>query len=194
MITNLTLSLTGTAPLIMHNVQAADPMNAWAKQMKAITAKRSNKTEADSFELDRLKFMSGLYYEPLPIGPILPGANIFRCLMEAGSMTRDGKNIERGVIMSSLFSPLGYDGPRAADDLWSNGEGRFVDRRLAAVNRVRIPVVRPIFVDWSASFELMVEDEVIDVDKFAGIANKAGRMVGVGDYRRFYGRFSVEIN
>jgi hypothetical protein len=193
MIINLTMSLTGTAPLIMHNVQAADPMNAWAREMKAITAKKSNKTDADSMELDRLKFMSGLYIDA-EIGPYLPGPNIFRCLMEAGSITRDGKNIERGVAMSSPYGPLEYDGPRTADALWNGGEGRFVDRRLAAVNRVRIPVVRPIFVEWRTSFDVMVEDEVIDPEKFQGIAIKAGKMIGVGDFRRFYGRFAVEIN
>lgn len=193
MLIDMTMRITGTAPLIMHNVQAADPLNAWAKEMKLITAKKLKKTEADDMELSRLKFMSSLYHDA-EHGPYLPGPNIFRCLIEAGSMTRDGKNIERGVAMASPFGPLEYHGPRDADALWNGGEGKFVDRRLAAVNRVRIPVVRPIFVDWATSFELTVEDEVIDPEKFHAIAVKAGRMVGVGDYRRFYGRFAVEIN
>ena len=192
MIQNLTMTMTGTAPLIMHNVQAADPQNHWAKLMKEITAKKTNKTESDEIELSRLKFVSGLYHDD-QAGPFLPAANIFRCLIEAGSMTRDGKNVERGVVIENFLSPLAYDGPRDPAGLWNNGEGRFVDRRMAAVNRVRIPVVRPIFPDWSATFGVFVEDEVIDVAKFVNLADKAGRMVGVGDYRRFYGRFSVEI-
>lgn len=193
MIINLTMQLTGTAPLLMHNVQAADPLNAWAKEMRKITDKKRNKTEADDMELSRLKFMSSLYWDA-EHGPFLPGPNIFRCLIEAGSMTRDGKNVERGVAMASPFGPLEYDGPRDADALWNGGEGRFVDRRLAAVNRVRVPVVRPIFVDWATSFDIMIEDTVIDPEKFGELASKAGRMVGVGDYRRFYGRFAVEIS
>jgi len=193
MLVDLNMRLTGTAPLLMHNVQAADPLNAWAREMKLITAKRSNKTDADNLELDRLKFMSSLYIDA-ETGPYLPGPNIFRCLMEAGSVTRDGKNIERGVTMASPYGSLEYDGPRSADELWNGGEGRFVDRRLAAVNRVRIPVVRPIFIDWATSFDLMVEDEVIDPEKFQAIATKAGKLIGVGDYRRFYGRFAVTFS
>lgn len=186
------LNMTGTSPLIMHNAQTADPLNQYAKAIKELTAKRTNKTEADELEISRLKFIAGLYYDQE--GPYLPAANVFRCLIEAGSMTRSGKKVERGVVFLSDRSRLEYDGPRDSASLWGAGTSRFVDRRLAAVNRVRIPVTRPIFVDWAASFEVIVDDEVMNPSEFADLAAKAGRMVGVGDFRRFYGRFAVEIN
>lgn len=193
MIQNVTLRITGTAPLIMHNVQAADPLNAYARAMREITDKKRSKTEADDMELSRIKFLSSLYHDD-EIGPYLPQANIFRSLIEAGAMTRDGKNIERGVTVQTSRAPLQYDGPRDLGALWAGGTGPFVDRRIAAINRVRVPVVRPIFVDWATTFDVFVEDEVIDVSKFSDLASKAGRMVGVGDYRRFYGRFLAEVS
>lgn len=186
------LTMTGTAPLIQHNARTADPLDPYARLIKEITAKRTNKTDADEVEISRLKFVAGLYFDERT-GPYLPAANIFRCLIEAGAMTRDGKKIERGVNFTSDRATLEYDGPRDLEGLWGDGKSRFVDRRLAAVNRVRIPVTRPIFPEWSASFEVDTDDEIINPDHFAAIAEKAGRSVGVGDYRRFYGRFAVQI-
>jgi hypothetical protein len=186
------LTLTGTAPLIMHNAQTADPLNPYARAIKELTAKRTNKTDADELEISRLKFVAGLYYDDQD-GPYLPAANVFRCLIEAGSMTRDGKKVERGVVFLADRSRLEYDGPRDLNGMWGDGTTRFVDRRLAAVNRVRIPVTRPIFPEWSASFEVLVDEEVLNPGAFRALAEKAGRAVGVGDYRRFYGRFAVEI-
>lgn len=186
------LTMTGTAPLIMHNVQTADPLNYWSKEIAKLTAKRRNKTDADEAEIGRLKFAAGLYYDP-EAGPFLPAANIFRCLIEAGAMTREGKKIERGVIFLSDRAPLEYAGPRDIDGLWGDGTTKFVDRRVVAVQRQRVVATRPIFPEWGATFEVEVDPEVINPDSFMDIAAKAGRSVGVGDYRRFYGKFKAEL-
>lgn len=185
-------TMIGTGALIMHNAQTADPLNPFAKEIKKITDKRKNKTDADELELSRLKFAAGLYFDP-EIGPYLPAANVLRCLIEAGSMTREGKKVERSVIFAQDRAPLEYDGPRTNDGLWGEGQTKYVDRRLAAVNRVRIPVTRPIFPEWAVTFEITVDDQVLNPDQFADIAEKAGKFIGVGDYRRFYGRFRVEL-
>lgn len=186
------LRMVGTEPLLMHSVQAADPQNKWAKDIREITDKKTRKTAADEIELSRLKYMSSLYWTA-ERGIHLPGENIFRCLIEAGAMTRDGKNVERALTILTPWSPLEYDGPRTGAELWGDGTGRFVDRRMAAVARVRIPVVRPIFTEWAASFDFLIEDEIIDLSRFKTIAEKAGRMIGVGDYRRFYGKFDAAV-
>lgn len=186
------LTMTGTAPLIMHNVRTADPLDYYAKEIAKLTKKRTNKTEADMEEIGRLKFAAGLYYDA-EIGPYLPAQNIFRCLIEAGSMTRDGKKIERGIVFLSDRSPLEYNGPRDIESLWGDGTTKFVDRRIVVVQRQRIVATRPIFPEWAAQFEIEVDPEVLDLDHFGDIARKAGRSVGVGDFRRFYGKFAVEL-
>ena len=135
------LRLTGAQPLIMHNVQAADPYNPFARAMKEFTSKRK-KTDGDLLEIDRLKFLSGLYYDA-EVGPYLPAPNVFRALIEAGTITKSGKKIERGVTFLSRLAPLEYNGPRTPDELWGdNGDTPFVDRRIVVVNRSRIPGVR----------------------------------------------------
>ena len=189
----ITINLTSNGAMLMHNARSADPTDEYARAMRAITAKKTNKTEADEIELSRLKFAAGLYWRE-ETGPYLPSANLFRCLIESASMTRSGKKVERGVQITHPEARLEYDGPRDVDGLWGDGTTRWVDRRLAAVNRVRIPVVRPIFPEWAASFTMLVDDEVINLDEFAALAERAGRSIGIGDFRRFYGRFTVEIS
>lgn len=185
-----TIEITGTVPLIMHNVQTADPMNHFAKEIAKLTSKRRNKTEADQAEIARLKFISGLYYDT-KVGPYIPAPNLFRCLIESGAMTREGKKIERGISFLSDRATLEYDGPRDLTSLWDDGNSKYVDTRIVVVSRQRIPQTRPIFPEWSATFEVLVDDQVLDPDGFAEIVIRAGRAVGIGDFRRFYGRFTA---
>lgn len=187
------IEMVGTAPLLMHNVRLADDQNPYTRAISKLTAKRSKKTEEDKLEIDRLSFAGGLYHDE-EMGPYIPAENIFRCLMEAGSLTRSGKKIERGVIFEGTRARLEYDGPRDVDSLWGNdGDSPFVDRRMVAVQRQRIPRVRPIFADWSASIGVEIDGQVLDPEEFEDIVTKAGKLIGLGDYRRFYGKFRGEV-
>jgi hypothetical protein len=188
----LTVTLTGTEPLIVHNEQSADPSNFYAREVKKLTAKKTNKTDEDNKEIDRLSYLSALYLDP-ELGPYLPSKNFFRCMMEAGSITRDGKKIERGLFTLTSKAQIEYDGPRDAQSLWGDGTTRFVDRRLVKVGTARIPRVRPIFTDWRVSYDVRVDDEQLDLDAFASLAEKAGLLIGIGTFRRFYGKFGAEV-
>lgn len=187
------IDVTGTVPLLMHNIRLADDQEPIVREIKKLTAKKTKKTDEDKQEIDRLSFAGGLYYDDT-LGPYMPAENVFRCLMEAGSLTRDGKKIERGVFVHTTQAPLAYDGPRDIDKLWDGGTGRHVDRRMVAVQRQRIPRVRPIFPEWAFTMQMDIDTTVIDVEEFIDIFRKAGRMIGLGDYRRFYGKFAVEVS
>lgn len=187
------IELTGTQPLLMHNIRLADDQDPYTKAIKELTAKKTRKTEDDKLEIDRLSFAGGLYLDEQE-GPYLPAENVFRCLMEAGALTRSGKKIERGVVFLASRAVLEYHGPRDVDSLWGdNGQSRYVDRRMVAVQRQRIPRVRPIFPEWAATLPVEIDTQVIDLDEFESIVSKAGRMIGVGDYRRFYGKFDGKV-
>lgn len=60
MIETMKLRLTGIAPLLMHDNKAANPLNPYAKAMKALTGKRK-KTDDDLAEIARIEWEAGLY-------------------------------------------------------------------------------------------------------------------------------------
>jgi hypothetical protein len=177
---------------MMHNVRLADPDEPIVRQISEITAKKTAMTDADRLEVGRLKFLGGMYYDEQS-GPYLPAANIFASLISAGRKTRKGPDVEAGVIWLADRAPLQYEGPRDPDQLWNGGKSPFVDRRMVKVDRARIPGVRPIFPGWSAEIEIDYDDTIINLSDLEAYAKRAGR-AGVGDYRRFYGRYTATIS
>lgn len=186
------LRLEGVTPLIMHNVRLADPDDPVTRQISAITAKKGAMTDAERLEVARLKFLGGLYYDE-QAGPYLPAANIFASLIAAARKTRKGQDVEAGVIWLADKAPLQYDGPRDPEKLWNGGDSPFVDRRMVKVDRARIPGIRPIFPGWAAEIDIDYDDTCINLPDLQAYAKRAGR-AGVGDYRRFYGRYTATIS
>jgi hypothetical protein len=169
-----------------------DPDNEYVRAIGRLNGLKSKITDEQRAERDWLKFRGGLYYDEQD-GPILPAANVFRSLQQGASLTRDGKNIERGLVILDEHSPLDYDGPRTPEELWGGGTSRFVDRRMARVNRAPVVAIRPRFEEWTATFRFELDEEVMNPADFEHIAEKAGRMIHVGDYRRFFGAYAVKI-
>lgn len=189
-IMEITITLTGTAPLLMHNIQAANPLHPLAKEMKAISSNRTlKKTDEGIEQLARLDWTAGLYFDEA-YGPILPAENMTRCLIEGGRVTKQGKNVERALLILD-DSPLAYPGPRDIDALWEDGS--FAHTSMVRVGQSRVPRVRPIFREWAAEFDADLDTEVLNLSDLQTIAERAGRSVGVGDFRPRYGRFDVAI-
>ena len=186
------LRLTGITPLLMHNVRLADPDDPVTRQIAALTAKKKNMTEADRLEVGRLKFIGGMYYDA-ETGPYLPAPHIFASMIVAARQTRAGKAVEAGVLWLADKAPLEYEGPRDPERMWEGGDSPFVDRRMVRVGQARVPQVRPIFPGWSAQIEIDFDDSILSLDDLTMYCQKAGR-VGVGDYRRFYGRYDTTIS
>ena len=60
------------------------------------------------------------------------------------------------------------------------------------IQRARVMSWRPMFKEWSCSFEMEVADEMLNSETLKEILITAGKYKGVGDYRPEYGRFTVE--
>lgn len=186
---DFTITFTGTTALLMHNGQLADPLNPIVKAMKEITAKRK-KTEEDHVELGRLEFLGSLYLDP-DVGPYIPGDNIESCLIEAGKLTREGLAIKRALFIKTDVNPLSYKGPRTGDELWA--EGSFRHYKGAKVSGRRIMRTRPIFRQWSTDAAGVLDDRQLDFDQLRIIAENAGSLVGLGDWKPRFGRFTVTL-
>lgn len=183
------LTLTGTAPLLMHNIQLADPLNPIVRAMKEISGKRK-KTDEDLLRMAELEFKGGLYITD-ELGPYVPGVNVEKCLVEGARVTKQGKQVERGLFVTDNEVPLLYQGPRTAEALWANED--FRSRLAVKVSTSRVQRTRPIFRDWAIEVAAEVDPALLNLDSLRAIAVDAGSMVGIGDYRPRYGRFIVKV-
>lgn len=187
------LTGTGTRPILMHAIRLASPLDPYAKELKRLNGKPSSKrTDEDRMEIARTEWEGGMYWTE-ELGPYIPASWVFKNLVEGARLTKAGKKIERGVMIENMESPLIYKGPRDLDGLWGGGSSTYVDIRTAKVGMARIDRCRPIFREWAFEADLFVDSSIIDVDELSEIAANAGNLVGIGDYRMLYGRYSAKI-
>ena len=181
----LTYQLKSDCPMIVHNGQSADPLNKWAKAMKAVSSKRK-KTDADYEELAKIEFLAGLYMGKT--GPVIPARNVDSMLINAAKKNREGPLAKSGVFCLR-DAEMEYDGPRTAEELWKDEDFRFV--ALVRVQMARIARTRPIFQEWTAQVSVQVEDTVVNAKQVDDWFRVAGTQIGLGDWRPQHGRFSA---
>lgn len=186
-----TLTITGTAPLLMHNSQLSDPLNKWSKEIKKISSKRS-KTDDDLLEMSHLEFMGGLYYDT-DLGPVLPAMMIEASIRDGAKRRKLGKDVTRGLRITDQVTPLVYEGPRDAESLWGDGESGFVDRASVKVGMARVMRTRPIFREWVAEVNGMFDETIFNPEVVDDIIGLAGTIIGIGDFRPRFGTFTHKL-
>lgn len=184
-----TITMTGTLPLLMSSARLSDPLDPIAKAIKKLTGKRT-KTDDDQWEIHRLEFRGALYLDP-DVGPYIPGENIQRCLTDAARVNKLGKNVERGLFIDTDVNPLAYSGPRDADELWKNEN--FRHRTSVKIGQRRTMRCRPMFRQWKVEAHGILDTAQLNLDDLRMITENAGSMIGLGDWRPRFGRFTAEI-
>lgn len=187
-----TITLTGTTTLLMKNIQLGDPDNEYVREIGKLNALKTKITDDQRKERDFLKWRGAFYWDEID-GPIMPAANVFRSIQQAGGLTRNGKDVERALIIHDMQARLEFPGKRDVDSLWEGGKGIHVDRRMAVINRAPVVNVRPCFPEWACTFRFDLDEDVLSLEDFTWLADKAGRLIHIGDYRRFFGAYAVEI-
>ena len=122
----------------------------------------------------------------------LPSVYIKNALTEAGKQFKiQGKNkATYSKIVGSSVDVLPFYIDFNAD--------KYDVFRISAVNPMtkgRMMVSRPKFDKWSASFEIILNDDQVDISVMNEILEHAGKYVGVGDWRPekkgMFGKFMV---
>lgn len=192
---NLNLKITGIRPLVMHNGLLADPTNPFTIAMKKITSKGSKKmTEADHKERDRVEWLGGLYWSE-DIGLHIPSDNIERCVLEGAKKSRLGKDAQAAVFCTEPEVPIEHDAitKQTKEQLYADKAGRFILRRGVRVQLSRIIRIRPLIpTGWTAKFTLEFDESIINESNLLQAVVDAGALVGLGDWRPKFGRFTVE--
>lgn len=186
----LTINVTGTSPLLMHNPRMVDPNFELNREIKALTGKRK-KTDSDLREIERLEWFGGLYEEGGVV--VQPTSKLRKCLINAGKISKQGTAVTRALSFTQMFVPLIYDGPREITKIYD--DERFHSRLAVGIGGKRVMRMRPKFNPWAMSTEaIFIEDAGLNLDEFSRIAELAGLAEGIGDNRvNGYGRFTIEI-
>ena len=187
--------VTGISPLLQNNPQTVDPFNHYAKAKKAITNKRTAKTDADLLELGNLETESKLYFDD-EIGVYIPATWITEAIICGGfSVAKIGRAKMRGGLFATepkiKLKYRGMNKVKTITDVVMNPECRH--RMLLKQGQVRGPKDAPIFHDWS--FETVVEfdDTVVDMGSLRRIVERSAKYGGFGDFRPTFGRANAEV-
>ncbi len=184
------LRLTGTRPLVMHNVRLANPLDPYAKAHKELSGIRK-KTDEIYAEMARVEYLGGLY-EDSTLGPYVPGEWVFASLVQGARLNALGKKVERGLLLGDTgdVNPLVYKGTRDKDKLAL--DPNFGLLKAVRVGQSRVMRTRPCFRGWSCEIPLFLDQDVLNFEDLVSIADRAGRYIGIGDHRPMYGRFTAE--
>jgi hypothetical protein len=201
-LTQIRIELTGNMPLVMHNEQLANPRNVWARDLKALSSKRT-KTDADLEEMARIEVAGGLYADwGEPTGDLwtrrfdayVPGLAVRATIKAGATIRKNGKNVERALLdLDHQHCTFDYDGPDTVKGLFEDG---YVLERLVRVGQSRVMRSRPQFPKWNVTAHANLDTSVLNLAALEQSIEDAGRLVGLLEARTIgYGRFTgtVEI-
>lgn len=183
------IAITGTQPLLLHNSRLSNPLDPYARRMAEIHGKRKKTTE-DYEELARREWLGSLYYEP-DAGIYLPDGNIERALLDSARMSRQGKTIERGVFITTPRNTIMNVAPDALVKMADDENMRML--ASVKVGMQRVMRCRPMLRTWAVEADGVVDETLLDPIELQRIAARAGRLVGLGDWRPRYGRFTAAV-
>jgi hypothetical protein len=168
--------IVGTAPILFHRYDEV------AVERTAKTPKNSRSRKVDDVESFVYRTAEG------EIG--IPGRNFKACLREAGrsvpdprSPRKSARDLVQSVIQVEPFvASLGKS-------VWDS-----LDVQRVVIQRAAISRTRPMFREgWATWFSVAVlAPEYVEPDWLHDLISRAGRFVGLGDFRPDYGRFRMD--
>ncbi len=192
------VEIKGTRPLMVHAPTTVDPRHPTTKEIKKITAKKTNKTEDDLDRLSELEFKAGLYLDPVTQEPYYPGRNLKAALIHGGKKCRQGESIREAVVVLQTRIPILYKGPKTWKELFdaeiktADGAIRpYVKIEPLKVKQSRVIRTRPLFPEWAMKAHLCLDESVVDFDVLGDAVEILGSRCGIGECRPDFGRFEV---
>jgi hypothetical protein len=146
-------------------------------------------TRSDHEEISRLEWFGGLWLHDMI--PCLPAAAVKAALVDAARTKKKGKAAAAGLRVAGP-AILSYDGPRDVRQLWDDPAFRL--RTGVRVRDSTTMRTRARFPEWSADVVVHFLPSVVSPAEVADFLEIAGYLIGIGDWRPEYGRFTVQLN
>jgi len=191
---SIKFTITGIRPMLLHNGLMADPTNPFTIAIKKITSKGSKKmTDADYKERDRLEWEAGLYWSETEDAIAIPSDNIERCIQEGAKKNRLGKDFAAGVLLSEPEVVLQHrKAGKTKEEIYA--DPAYTLRKGVKVQLSRVIRIRPMIPPgWKLTFTVEFDEDIVNAADVIEAVQKAGALIGLGDWRPKFGRFSVEV-
>lgn len=180
------VKIVGVTPYLQHRMDD-QKLEEWEKNRKFIVERDDISKE----DLERAMFVSysdenGFFIPSEHIrGSLINGAKSQKS--KVGGATRSMKSVVAGMFFVYPEQIRCLDASQMV-----------IDKR-SAVNRIikaRVIAIRPKWKDWSANFQIWVDNDTITKETVRQILENAGRYVGIGSFRPehngMFGRFEIE--
>jgi hypothetical protein len=189
------ITVTGINYLLTNNPQTVDPFNRYSKAKKAITNKRTGKTEDDLIELGNIETESKIYFDD-ELGVYAPTRWMTEAICTAAfRIVKVGKDKMRGGVFAveekAKLNYIGIEKVKTITDVVMNPE--FRHRAMLPQGQVRVAKDFPIFKKWSFATDIEFDDTVVDFEGLKRIAEYTSMYVGFGDFRPTFGRANAEV-
>lgn len=181
------VKLSGLGQILLHNNQMLIPKNYYKLEFDKVKNKKP-KTEADLERLANIEFLAGLYLDDNVV--VIPIKMQLATFIKGAMKDKKGPVAKAGVYFDKN-SPLIFDGDgMTPEELYEDGD--FTSTEIVRVGMSSVPRVRPIFPNWSVDIEMTYDEDIIDDDVILQAWRRAGQLIGMGDWRPRYGRFTVK--
>jgi hypothetical protein len=187
-------------PMMTHNKRLANPHCKYTQALDKINTdgrRRGADKLKVSIQRARIEWEGGFYHDEtdpsgFDLGPYIPGEVFRACLVAGGKCTRNGKNVQRAVIIYDAKSKLEFDGPRRVEEMYE--DGRFMDQRMCRVGTAMVLRSRPFYDDYTFKVNIGFDDTPsgIPEDTLRLVLRDAGLYAGIGDARNLgFGRWEA---
>lgn len=169
------ITIEGVAPILFHRWNC-ESVESKSKAKKGSAEKKSDDVESYVYRTEKGELA-------------IPGEYLRGSIVGAAKFQADPRSPRKSA--SDLFKA----GVISLTDLASLGvkDWDYMDRRRVCIQRNAITRCRPAMREgWKAKFILQIQlPEYIDQALLNSTVQAAGRLIGVGDFRPSFGRFSV---
>lgn len=169
------VTIEGSAALLFHRWNC-DAVEAKSKAAKGSAAKKTDDIESYIYRNEEGEIC-------------LPGEYLRQAIIHAAKFRQDPRSPRKSAmdLFKAAVVPLSELATLGVKD-WD-----YEDRRRVTVQRNGITRIRPAMrAGWKCEVELMCNiPEYVDPMLLRQVIDDAGRLIGVGDFRPTFGRFTV---
>lgn len=186
----ISVTLTGTKPMLQHNARLVDPLEPLARELAKVSGK-TKKSDSDHLLMMDIEARASVY--PTDDGLVgLPTANVYRSIQEGARRFKMGKHVERALVFDDVVEHVLIDGETVSVDDFLKDVAN-ISRMPVRVQRNKVMRSRPILRGWQSTHFFELDHVQLNLEKLEQAIEMAGRVIGIGDFRPRYGTYIATV-